>query len=198
MAGMGTAEFFVPLLTDTGKARFSPAGQVLVIGGLALLLTTYALINPILEVHALIGNDEGVSSATIEAMEWGRDNTPEEGVFIVLSRPQVKEWAPHILRRAVLNMPFGSEWEPEERKRIARLEELLGHCLDFDCVYSSVVQTMKYDQVYMYVDRDRLIALASMSACVKSSGTASFELMWQNGETAIGRLTSAGADDRGH
>jgi hypothetical protein len=198
LAALGIAEFFLPLLIDMSKSRLSQAAQVGVIGGIAVSFSVYALINPILTLYTLVNNNEGLSPATVEAMEWARDNTPEASVFVVLSRPQVKEWIPHVSRRTVLNMPFGSEWEPEEGKRIAALEALLSDCVDFDCVHAAVKQTMGYDQLYMFIDRNQLSDLELMSACTKTAGIASFELIWQNSETAIGRLTTRSAGMCGH
>ena len=123
-------------------------------------------------------------------MEWVRENTPAESKFIVLSQPQVKEWTPQIARRTVLNMPFGSEWEPEESRRIIRLEGLLKGCLDFDCIQASVVETMGYDDVYLYIDRDRLAELELMTACREDAGLVVFELVRQNSEVAIGHLSA--------
>lgn len=120
-------------------------------------------------------------------MDWAQANTPEEGKFIVLARSQVKEWTPHIARRTVLNMPYGSEWDPDERKEINVLEQALIGCADFDCIQESVSSTMGYREVFVFVERHRLSKLLSHN-CGEGNCRTAFELLWQNDEIAVGRI----------
>jgi hypothetical protein len=191
LAGIGGAELFGPLLLDLGRTHLRKLERAVIFGGAAALFSMYLLLNPILAIQSLVaGDNKGPSPDAIAAMEWIRENTPAESKFIVLSHPQVKEWTPQIARRTVLNMPFGSEWEPEESRRIIRLEGLLKGCLDFDCIQASVVETMGYDDVYLYIDRDRLAELELMTACREDAGLVVFELVRQNSEVAIGHLSA--------
>ena len=177
---------FGPLLIDLARTHLRKLERIVVAGGAAAALAGYLILNPFFAVRDLVTADDGLSADTVAAMEWSRHNTPSEASFVVLSGRQTQEWLPHIARRTVLNMVFGSEWEPEERARILELDRLLSGCGHLDCVQASVAKTVGYKEAYLFLDRDRLSELMSASGGDESV----FDLMYENGEIAIGRLST--------
>jgi hypothetical protein len=179
------ASVFSRVLIDLGEAHMNKWGKTAITGGFAFLVGIYVLWNPISTIRGITQSyDRGTLSDTIAAMEWARENTPVESRFITLA--PLGEWAPHVTRRTVLNVHQGAEWEPKELEKILRLQESLKNCPNLDCVQVSVAETMGYDEVYLYVNKNRLSELMSAS---RGEDTV-FDLMWENSKIAIGRLST--------
>ena len=185
LAGIGATELLAPLLVGLGKSYLRKPEQMAVSAGFALLLTAYALANAVVPIHATVVSESGVSYEALDALRWAKENTPAESKFLVLSRSQVLEWAPHIARRTVLNTSYGAEWKPEEMRTISMLQEELWNCPTLDCIGRVVAEIEGYDEVYLYADRNQLARLMSASR----GETATFELMWENSEAAVGHLS---------
>ena len=41
--------------------------------------------------------------------------------MVVIGSDSVMEWSPHLMRRTVVNVPFGTEWRPELQSRVLGL-----------------------------------------------------------------------------
>ena len=189
LAGIGSIEVFGPLLADLGKTYLRKPEYIAIVSAFALLLSMYTLFNSVKTIQSMWASyDRRSLSDAVTAMEWVRENTPAESRFIVLSRSRINEWVPHIIRRTVLTVHQGAEWELEELGRILELQRLLNDCPDFDCIQVSVAETMGYDEVYLYVDKNKLSELISASF----GKDVVFDLMWENSEIAIGRLSTPG------
>lgn len=190
LAGIGCTQVLVPLLVNLVRShprlpeRPAVAGALLLLLGISIVLTPFAQ----MARNVAAANREKLqpSRRALQAMDWVRTNTPADSKFIVLYDSYVKEWVPHIARRTVLNMAFGSEWEPEEAERIKGLGPL-NDCRDFDCIQRHVERRMGYAEVYLYLERKRL---SSMQVVPGGGRTprASFELIWKNSEVGVGLL----------
>lgn len=193
LAAIGGVEVFGRLVARLWRTGGRKPGQFVIFGGLALLLGMYVVSNPVSAIRGMLADYDGRAvSDAIAAMEWAEQNTPFESKFIVLLPDRkLTEWSPQIARRTVLNVPQGSEWEPEERSGIQELERLLKKCGEFSCVQVSVAKQMGYDEVYLLVDRDRLSKLQSASSG-ENGASPVFELIWRNREVAIGHLSAYG------
>jgi hypothetical protein len=187
LAGVGCTRVLLPLLVRLvrGRPRWTQrpaaAGALVLVLGLTITLLAFALPGRTLAAARRAGLQP--SREALQAMEWVRTNTPAESKFVVLHDTYVKEWVPRIARRTVLNMAFGSEWEPEEAVKIKELSS----CRDFDCIHSEVARTMGYPDVYLYLERSRISSLRARPAGGLAPST-SFELIWQNSEVAVGLL----------
>ena len=187
LAGIGITEVFGPLLADVGRTYLRKPERVAIVSAVALLLSIYTLFHPVRIIRSLLASYDRTSlSDAVAAMEWARENTPAGSMFIVLHR--LTEWSPHVIRRTVLNVIEGAEWEPEELANIGRLRELLEECPDIDCIQASVAEMMGYDEFYLMVDRGRLSELTSASLGV-GEDVVSFDLMWEGSGIAMGRLS---------
>lgn len=75
-----------------------------------------------------------ISADTIDALVWARDNLPVDAQVVVVYNGNVEDWTPHFLRRTVINMSYGTEWEPDERRKILVFNASLYACADINCV----------------------------------------------------------------
>jgi hypothetical protein len=56
-----------------------------------------------------------------EAAAWVSRNAPEDARMVVIGPDAVLEWSPHLARRTVVNVPYGTEWRPELQPTILGL-----------------------------------------------------------------------------
>lgn len=188
LAGIGV-ERWGTFIWDYGKQQLKPTERLVITTGSIVLLGIYLLVNPASEIYGMVASKDGLTSNVIAAMEWVEKQTPLEAKFIVISSNQRKEWFPQIARRTVLNMPFGSEWEPEERTKIMMLEKRLEECLKPNCVQLAVRKIMGYeDDTYIFVDKNRSFDLGLMSR-------QQFKIIWQNDGIAVVRLNTSSTGD---
>lgn len=187
LAGIGAARVLTVLVSSVGRSWVQSPKQTAVGAGAAVLLSTYVVLNPAVRIRQMVSADDGLSSEVISAMRWAKQNIPSEGKLVVLSRPQVTEWVPHIARRTVLNSVFGSEWQPHERAQILDLERRLRGCMDTSCVRASVADTIGYDGLYLFADKERLSELTSGSP----GQDPVFDVVWQNSEIVIACVSGA-------
>ena len=94
------------------------------------------------------------------------------------------------MRRTVLNVGLGLEWEPEKRTKIQGMNKQLESCRDFDCIQARVAQTTGHQEVYLVIDTSRLSRLVVESA-KRLEQTSAFDMIWQNDELTVGRLAHA-------
>jgi len=93
-------------------------------------------------VYAGAGSGDGykiiVSSEEKEAMEWSKENTDQNAVFLV--PPQEGEWFPAIANRTTATVRVGTEWlPPEQRSKDKNLKRSLSTCRNFTC-YMNITQ----------------------------------------------------------
>jgi len=117
-------------------------------------------------------------------MEWIRDNTPTDAKLVVLGDTYIREWAPHVSRRTVLNVFQGLEWQPKKQAEVLELNQALAGCEEWGCVSSQVAAAPGYDEVYVYVEIDQFPHLLTSL----TDETAAFRIMWQNEVVAFGYL----------
>ncbi len=110
-----------------------------------------------------------ITEGTLEAWAWGEENLPADARIVVLYNGNVEDWTPHYVRRTVVNMVYGTEWEPEERRQAQKLNEALKECGSLRCVAENIAMAgMSYSTVYLllsqaYYDQLGLVAEADSS-----------------------------------
>ena len=124
-----------------------------------------------------------IDTEIIEAMQWLGKNAQPDSKVLVISDAHVKEWLPQISQRTVLNMPFGSEWQPEESLIISRMENELNACQDLDCVFSSGQMILDINQFLLFANKENLEYLTRTQ-----NNKTEFHLLWENEKIGIGML----------
>jgi hypothetical protein len=115
LAGWGTVNIVLPLLNKAFIKLVKPGRLPLAPGVLALLLVLIAVMGSVNAVQALQGQSEmNVSPEFIADLHSMKNSLPEDGHVLVVGNTALREWAPALLERQVINCEFGLEWEPDE------------------------------------------------------------------------------------
>ncbi|MGY8734082.1 MAG: hypothetical protein ACKVK0_18270 [Pirellulales bacterium] len=97
--------------------------------------------------------DVFLSEKHLDTMEWVSQNVEPGSKFIVVGNTNVVEWFPHRAEQEVLNMPYGSEWEPREHDSMVRLVHASNYCESIQCIRESVTDVNQTRQVFLYIDK---------------------------------------------
>jgi hypothetical protein len=62
------------------------------------------------------------------AFDWVRENTPDESRVLMITNDYTLEQAPHEMRRTVINVVWGTEFEPAKWRRISAVNKDLINC----------------------------------------------------------------------
>lgn len=117
--------------------------------------------------------------ATLDAYAWGRDRLPADASLIVVQDISfLREWSPYYLRRPVLNVPQGNEWQPAEYRLLRALAPVWAACPTRACL-------AEYATAYLAAPDDTLLLIDARSA-----GRLPDPPVWlyDNGEILIGPL----------
>ena len=95
-------------------------------GLLAVLLVSLVLVNALLaDSQAITNADWRLSPARVAALNDLRDALPPGARLMVSGNGALQEWSPSLLRREVLNTPFGLEWQPDELAHVDAINRAL-------------------------------------------------------------------------
>lgn len=75
-----------------------------------------------------------MSQDIIDTLEWGAAELPPDAQLVILHDGAVVDWTPFYLERTILNMPFGTEWEPAEWHTAQQFNARVEICRTVDCV----------------------------------------------------------------
>jgi len=141
-------------------------------------LLGYALLNGLLVARQYAALQDATRTRdVIAAASWAGRNLPEEAEFIIPG-DSIREWAPHVVRRTVLNVSQGSEWEPVENTAIRALNRRLEACDSFDCLDAALRSGgLISPPVY--------ILLGDVEAWQQYSPGPSFQLRYRAGQAAV-------------
>lgn len=187
MAGIGLSSIWklMPKITEGWFA--DTRWRTPAIAALSALFVGYAFFNGLLSIMDLALDDPylGVTPDSVSGMQWARDNTPEASKFIVISGSGVVEWSPHLMRREVLNIPFGAEWQPNEEKNMQDLNDKLRDCLDLPCVYISTREHFAYPAFHILINNDLLADLEAATNPDIGSSSAEFNVLMTNDDISV-------------
>jgi hypothetical protein len=92
-----------------------------------------------------------IDSDDVEAMEWARQNTPEDSMFLVIG--EASEWFPYFAERTTMVVTRGTEWNGK-RSHMRSLRARLGDCLTAECI-TEVTKRNSLNSDYLYISRYR-------------------------------------------
>jgi hypothetical protein len=185
LAGYGASKVWGPFITSSLEMQ-KIWKKVLVFILLAVILAGYVLINTysLLIPQYVRGYDRSQWIGDLEAMRWVSENTPKDSRIIVLADNQLTEWTAHVMKRTVLNIPQGAEWEPEKYKQITIFQGRTDDCRDLACVLPNVKRITDEGHVYLYIQKKSFPDLFKAGMSLGSE----FEFLWKNKYVLIGRL----------
>jgi hypothetical protein len=56
----------------------------------------------------------------------------------------------------VVNTPYGSEWQPDERKQIDEFEKEIKPCQDLSCITGAVQSIFPMDEYLLFIKKEKL------------------------------------------
>jgi hypothetical protein len=149
-----------------------------------IFMIIWLVIGPISVVrNGPFSEDSTLDEKIVEAMNWVKMNTDPDSQFIVISGWDVLDWFPHLTRRTVLNIPFGSEWQPDEDKSIKEFNKLVDSCKNTECILSLSQTIKEQDHIILFINKEELENLT-----INQTKDASFDFLWENEKIAIGEL----------
>ena len=96
-----------------------------------------------------------------EVLARASSTLPQEARVIALIGDE--DWSPFLIRRDVLNMRYGAEWQPGEEATIKSFTSELTNCRTFDCVHSLAVDKFGYQELYFTTTHEVLLDMCGIS-----------------------------------
>jgi hypothetical protein len=117
LVGVGVSNHAVPILQKLwGQNRLSKRASFFArVAVIAVLVVP--LFGPVRLTAQQVLHSRGdvfLSEEHLDTMKWVKQNVEPGSKFIVVGNTNVVEWFPHRTEQEVLNMRYGSEWEPLE------------------------------------------------------------------------------------
>jgi hypothetical protein len=126
LAAMGMVQFLWPLLRKVFPVKGSNDHLPLAPGVLVMILGLLVLFGDVLTLRSLITQPElKISSTVINSLQGDRSMIPADARVIIVGNAALREWAPPLLEREVLNCEFGLEWKPAELNLVYQINEAL-------------------------------------------------------------------------
>jgi hypothetical protein len=155
----------------------------LIVAGYVMLNVRASLIEGVVEY-----NRERLVAA-LDGMEWARQHTPSQAVFVVFADGPLMDWFPHLVRRKVVNNFLGTELVPAQEGQVSQTRKFLLHCKDFACVRDVVKEASKSEWIYVYIQKRMLSGETSMTDSNLENDT-TFTVLWNNSEVVVGQLSN--------
>jgi hypothetical protein len=156
LAGIGIGNYALPVFRELWEARrlSKPVSFFAKLTAVALLII--ATFGPVKQVTKQLldsHRDVFLTQAHLSTMRWVNKNVAHGSRFIVISNSNVLEWFPHITEREVLNIPYGSEWEPNESESMADLIRSSGNCQNIKCLQNASSSVINSESIFVFVDK---------------------------------------------
>ena len=126
LAATGIIQIVLPLFQKAFLPRAPSLRLPLAPGILAMILVILAVAGAVISVYDLENQtDMNISAAAIETLQQERQIIPADAHVLIVGNPALREWAPALLEREVLNCEFGLEWQPAELKQVYLINNAL-------------------------------------------------------------------------
>jgi len=191
LAAIGLGEVVWPMTVAAGKPLRRMAGAALK-GGVAALIVFTSAANLYVAFREDVVWRPTVDREALGAMEWARNNTPDSARFIVIAHRHVLEWSPQIMRRTVLNVPYGAEWKPKLRKTLLELLPKWEELKSFAQIQHISTSVFGHEEVYVLLGQAKLREMFATS----EPADVSVQRLWENDEYAIIRIRPAESGPR--
>ena len=115
--------------------------------GMSLILQAFELVN-----FQVRDENWSLKAAQVDELRRAREIIPSSAQVIVLGNGGLREWAPYLLQREVLNTEFGLEWQPAEYRQIISANKALDEAENWQNVAEAVRTLTNQRQVYVILD----------------------------------------------
>jgi 4-amino-4-deoxy-L-arabinose transferase-like glycosyltransferase len=161
LAASGIVHLVWPLL----QKAFSISGinnrPPLAPGLLAMVLVLLGLASAVNALYDMQNQAElQISAATTETLRQERQIIPPGAHVLIAGNGALREWAPALLERQVLNCEFGLEWQPDELKQVYLINDAL-HANDLAAAMAAVQGYSGDTRLWLVGDPDLVGKLAA-------------------------------------
>jgi len=126
LAASGIVHLVWPLLQKAFSANGANNRPPLAPGLLALILVLLIVAGAVNTLHDLQNQPElKISTPATETLRQDRQMIPTDAHVLIAGNGALREWAPALLEREVLNCEFGLEWQPDELKLVYLINDAL-------------------------------------------------------------------------
>jgi hypothetical protein len=177
----GLADVLVPTVKSmsafTLRIRTGIMGAAFGLISISLVLQAFELVN--LQVR-----DENwkLKATQVEALRRAHEIVPSDAQVIVLGNGGLREWAPYLLQREVLNTEFGLEWQPAEYRQIVAANQMLEQVESWQEVAEAIHPLTNAKQVYVVLDPNQV------SPGLKMEVQDSFSVKLDSSDLQVGSL----------
>ena len=126
LAGYGIVYLVWPLFQKAFSTRKVNERPPLAPGILLLILTMAIIASPLLAIHDMLNQGE-LKFTPIEAVTLTHEQAaiPADAHVLIAGNGALREWAPALLEREVVNCEFGLEWKPDELQTVYLINDAL-------------------------------------------------------------------------
>lgn len=126
LAGFGIVYLVWPLFQNAFSSHKVNERPPLAPGVLLLILAMVLIASPLLAVHDMLNRVE-LKFTPVEAVTLYQEQAaiPENAHVLIAGNGALREWAPALLEREVLNCQFGLEWKPADLKIVYLINDAL-------------------------------------------------------------------------
>lgn len=150
--------FYEEVFTKRNAHSLSPVFKNSLLIATAALFVGYVSVNvqhTSKEVRELSRPND--SKVTLQASKWIQQySAPDENIIILASH--LREWTPRLMQRTVLNVPQGTEWEPETAKKIEGYNAYIGRCNDHHCLAHAANKYFNVQNFIVYLHPEEKFA----------------------------------------
>jgi hypothetical protein len=126
LAASGIVHLVWPLLQKAFSNKGANNRPPLAPGVLALILVLLSVTGGVFTIHDLLNQPELlISAAAAETLQHERQMIPADAHVLIAGNGALREWAPALLEREVLNCEFGLEWQPDELQQVYLINDAL-------------------------------------------------------------------------
>jgi hypothetical protein len=126
LAALGLVHLVLPLIQKAFSTLGTNKKPPLAPGLLALILILLIIGNALFALNDLQNQPELlINPEVLKTLNQGRQLIPADAHILVAGNGALREWAPALLEREVLNCEFGLEWQPEELKQVNLINDAI-------------------------------------------------------------------------
>jgi len=164
-ASAGLVKVALPLLETGFKKLPNKKVRLRFFTGIALLAFASIAINTTLATQTLIDDESWqISAAQIGELERLRKSIPPDAQVLIVGNGALREWAPQILQREVINTIWGLEWQPSEFIQVMTINKALDETQNWDEALNAVRAYTASGQIYILTDRENMLRLDAPAA----------------------------------
>jgi hypothetical protein len=164
LAASGIVQLVWPLLQKAFLASGANKRPPLAPGLLVLVLVLLIVAGAVNALHDLLNQPElMISAAATETLRQERQMIPTDAHVLIAGNAALREWAPALLEREVLNCEFGLEWQPDELKQVYLINDAL-YANDLAAVMAVVRDYSGETRLWLVGNPDQVAKLAAVAS----------------------------------